>query len=176
MLSAPVVRFSVRITGNVVTPNITLLPFFSGISLDVTPQIDEEGNIILHIHPSVSEVSEKTKSLTIGDSAYSLPLASSTINESDTVVRVTDGSVVAIGGLMKQKQDNSRSGLPGTSSMPGLGLLFGQKAVINSKRELVILLRSTVIKDEKDWRDLAAEAQERVQAFDPRQTRTIELQ
>jgi len=163
-------------TGNVVTPNITLLPFFSGISLDVTPQIDEEGNIILHIHPSISEVSEKTKSLTIGDSSYSLPLASSTINESDTVVRVADGSVVAIGGLMKQKQDNNRSGLPGTSNMAGLGLLFGQKSVINSKRELVILLRSTVIKDEKNWRDLAAEAQERVQAFDPRQTRTIQLQ
>lgn len=50
-------------TGTVVTPSLTLEPYFSGISLDVTPQIDEEGNIVLHVHPMVSVVSEKTKRL-----------------------------------------------------------------------------------------------------------------
>lgn len=163
-------------TGNVVTPNISLLPFFSGISLDVTPQIDDDGNIILHIHPSVSEVSEKTKSLIIGSESYQLPLASSMINESDTVVRVPDGSVVAIGGLMRQKQDNSRYGLPGVSGASGLGILLGQKSAASSKRELIILLRSTVIQGENSWQGLATEAQERLQGFDPRPVRNIQLQ
>lgn len=163
-------------TGNVVTPNISLLPFFSGISLDVTPQIDDEGNIILHIHPSISEVSEKTKSLIIGSESYQLPLASSMINESDTVVRVPDGSVVAIGGLMRQKQDNTRYGLPGVSGSSGLSMLLGQKSVTSSKRELVILLRSTVIQGENSWQGLATEAQERLQGFDSRSVRNIQVQ
>ena len=163
--------------GNVVTPNITLQPFFSGIALDVTPQIDDDGNIILHVHPSVSVVEEKTKNVNLGDmGTFTLPLASSSINESDSIVRVQDGSIVAIGGLMSQEQSNSRNGLPGISGVPGLGLLFGQKSVSNKKRELVILMRSTVIRGENSWREAAAEAQERVQGLDPRQKRHIEWQ
>lgn len=163
--------------GNVVTPNITLQPFFSGIALDVTPQIDDDGNIILHVHPSVSVVEEKTKNVNLGDmGTFTLPLASSSINESDSIVRVQDGSIVAIGGLMSQAQNNNRNGLPGISGVPGLGLLFGQKSVTNRKRELVILMRSTVIRGEQSWREAAAEVQERVQELDPRQQRHIELQ
>ena len=163
--------------GNVVTPNITLQPFFSGISLDVTPQIDDEGNIILHVHPQVSVVEEKTKNVNLGDlGTFTLPLASSTINETDSIVRVQDGSIVAIGGLMSQEQSNNRYGLPGVSGLPGLGQLFGQKSVSNRKRELVILMRSTVIKGEESWRTAASETQQRLQGMDPRQQRHIEWQ
>jgi MSHA biogenesis protein MshL len=163
--------------GNVVTPNISLQPFFSGISLDVTPQIDDEGNIILHVHPQVSVVEEKTKNVNLGDlGTFTLPLASSTINETDSIVRVQDGSIVAIGGLMSQQQNTSRYGLPGVSGVSGLGLLFGQKSVSNSKRELVILMRSTVIKGEESWRTVAGETQQRLQGMDPRQQRHIEWQ
>lgn len=162
---------------NVVTPNITLQPFFSGIALDVTPQIDDDGNIILHVHPQVSVVAEKTKTVNLGDlGTYTLPLASSTINETDSIVRVQDGSIVAIGGLMSQEQTTSRSGLPGISGVPGVGALFGQKSVLNRKRELVILMRSTVIKGEESWRTAASEAQDRLQALDPRQQRNFEWQ
>jgi len=164
-------------SGNVVTPNITLQPFFSGIALDVTPQIDDEGNIILHVHPSVSVVEEKTKNVNLGDlGTFTLPLASSSINETDSIVRVQDGSIVAIGGLMSQEQNTSRYGLPGISGVPGIGALFGQKSISNKKRELVILMRSTVIKGENSWRDASVEAQERMQGLDPRQPRHLEWQ
>ena len=163
-------------SGNVVSPNITLQPFFSGIALDVTPQIDDEGNIILHVHPSVSVVEEKTKNVNLGDlGIFSLPLASSSINETDSIVRVQDGSIVAIGGLMSQEQSNNRVGLPGISGVPGLGLLFGQKSSINKKRELVILMRSTVISGENSWQENLAESQARMQGMDPRQ-RVIQWQ
>ncbi|WP_153131380.1 pilus (MSHA type) biogenesis protein MshL [Dechloromonas hortensis] len=164
-------------SGNVVTPNITLQPFFSGIALDVTPQIDDEGNIILHVHPSVSVVEEKTKNVNLGDlGTFTLPLASSSINETDSIVRVQDGSIVAIGGLMSQEQTTSRFGLPGISNVPGVGLLFGQKAGASRKRELVILMRSTVIKGENSWREAAGEVQDRMQGLDPSQRRRLEWQ
>ena len=48
-------------TGTVSSPSLTLQPYFSGISLDVTPQMDEDGNIILHITPAISTVAEKER-------------------------------------------------------------------------------------------------------------------
>ncbi|EKE17287.1 MAG: hypothetical protein ACD_10C00522G0001 [uncultured bacterium] len=157
-------------SGNTVSPNIALQPFFSGIALDVTPQVDDEGNIILHVHPSVSVVEEKTKTVNLGDlGVYSLPLASSSISETDSIVRVQDGGIVAIGGLMSQEQNNTRFGLPGLSGLPGAGMLFGQRAGLNRKRELVILMRSTIIANENSWKESLRESQERLEALDPRQ-------
>lgn len=161
-------------SGNVVTPNITMQPFFSGIALDVTPQIDDSGNIILHVHPSVSVVEEKTKNINLGDlGTFTLPMASSSINETDSIVRVQDGSIVAIGGLMSQEQLTSRSGLPGLSGVPGLGLLFGERNGSSRKRELVILMRSTVIRSEESWREPTNEMQDRLQDMDPRTPRKM---
>jgi MSHA biogenesis protein MshL len=134
--------------GSVVTPTLTTQPFFSGISLDVTPQIDDEGNIILHVHPAVSTVAEKEKIVDLGAlGIYKLPLASSSINETDSIVRVQDSNIVAIGGLMRQEQSSDRSGLPGASSIPFLG----QRGTALKKRELVILIKPTIIHDDKTW-------------------------
>src|SRR4051812_21705557 len=83
------------------SPTITVAPFFSGVALDVTPQIDEHNQIILHIHPSVSSVIEKTKDIDLGTAGnFRLPLASSTVSESDTIVRVSNSNIVAIGGVV----------------------------------------------------------------------------
>lgn len=157
-------------TGNTTSPTITVQPFFSGIALDVTPQIDEANNIILHVHPSISNVSEKQKVIDLGSQigTFTLPLASSTINETDSIVRVQDGNIVAIGGLMKQKETVDRSGLPGASGLPGIGTLFGQKGVSSTKQELVILIKPTLIRDEDSWRQDVEDTRERVRNLDPR--------
>ena len=44
-----------------VSPDVTLTPFFSGIALDVTPQIDSRGGVTLHVHPSISDVQDQEK-------------------------------------------------------------------------------------------------------------------
>ena len=134
------------------TPSITLQPFFSGISLDVTPQIDAEGFITLHIHPAVSNVTERNKVLNLGSQqgTYSLPLASSDINESDAVVRARDGQIIAIGGLMRQTASSGDSGVPGTEGSLIRKLLGGQSSSLSEKRELVILLKPTIIDPNKD--------------------------
>lgn len=160
-------------TTTTTTPTVTLQPFFSGIALDVTPQINESGLITLHIHPSISVVTEKNKSLSLGtDLAMTLPLATSRINESDTIVRVRDGEIVAIGGLMTQDQSDTSNGLPSMHQVPVLGNLFGQKSKALNKRELVILLKPTVIQNESDWQSDLQNTQSRIDDFDPRRTLT----
>ncbi|NWG31829.1 MAG: secretin N-terminal domain-containing protein [Rhodocyclaceae bacterium] len=152
--------------GTTSTPNLTLQPYFSGISLDVTPQIDEEGKIILHIHPAISAVTEKEKVVDLGSlGQYRLPLATSSVNETDSIVRVQDGNIVAIGGLMTQSQTSNRNGLPGTVSSPA-GVLFGQRGSSLEKRELVILLKPTIIKDDRGWVEDLRQSGERVRNFD----------
>jgi MSHA biogenesis protein MshL len=156
-------------TSTVTTPTITLQPFFSGIALDVTPQIDEGNNIILHVHPTISVVAEKQKTIDLGSlGAFVLPLATSTVNETDSIVRVQDGHIVAIGGLMKQEQASDRNGLPGTGGVSGIGALFGQRTSLFRKREVVILIKPTVIRNESSWKDDLIETQNRVEQLDPR--------
>jgi len=136
--------------GATTTPNVTLQPFFSGIALDVTPSIDDNGEIILHVHPSVSQVSTVTKVVDLGTSAgsLSLPLASSSVSETDSIVRARDGQIVAIGGLMRQAAANDNSGLPGLPKS-----VFGQTNQTSEKRELIILLKPTIVNNDKDWSD-----------------------
>ncbi len=146
-------------TATTSTPTVTLQPFFSGIALDVTPSIDENGEIILHVHPSVSQVSTVTKVVDLGgtNGSISLPLASSSISETDSIVRARDGQIVAIGGLMRQASSNDSSGLPGLPKT-----LFGQTNQRSEKRELVILLKPTVVDNDKDWSDDIMHSRERV--------------
>ncbi len=147
-----------------VSPTITTQPFFSGIALDVTPQISGDDQITLHIHPSVSLVTDKTKTINLGTlGVFTLPLASSNINESDTIVRVQDGTIAAIGGLMKHAQSSSDSGLPGTRDSPFLGNVFGSRNQQLNKSELVILLKTTIIKGDTAWQQQSQEVNERMQ-------------
>ena len=164
-------------TGNTstTTPNIGVQPFFSGISLDVTPSITADGYITLHIHPAVSTVVERNKVLNLGNlGTYSLPLASSDINETDAVVRARDGQIIAIGGLMRQASVRSDSGLPGAQGTVWRKLFGGQTENLTEKRELVILLKPTVIDPNTDdegtadslqrlldWTEAQAEAKRR---------------
>jgi MSHA biogenesis protein MshL len=146
-------------TSSVSTPTVNLQPFFSGIALDVTPQIDDQGNVILHVHPSVSAVVERQKVIDLGSlGSYKLPLATSAINETDSIVRVRDGQIVAIGGLMKQETRAERSGVTGLSELPLVGGLFRQTNDVTTKRELVILMRPTVITEDGTWPEAMSEA------------------
>lgn len=135
-------------------PEVTLQPFFSGIALDVTPQIDQDDNIILHMHPSISEVTTVNKQLNLGGGAanqINLPLASSSVSETDSIVRTRDGSVIAIGGLMTESNIKTTSKVPGLGDIKGVGKAFRQNGAQSVKSELVILLKSTVVHGKQDW-------------------------
>jgi len=147
------------------TPSVTLQPFFSGIALDVTPQIDEQGMVILHVHPSVSVVSEKVKTINAGlGSPLILPLASSNTSETDSVIRAQDGQVVVIGGLMSQSYSDQNNRLPGSEGSLGQTLL-GSVSRGSSKRELVILMKTTVVNEQGDWAQDILASRDRSEAF-----------
>lgn len=155
-------------TATTTSPSVTLQPFFSGVALDVTPQIDEGGNIILHIHPSVSNVTTVDKSVNLGTGgALNLPLASSSISETDSVVRGRDGQIVAIGGLMRQASTSDRSQLPGAGNLPVVGGLFRNTSEATQKRELVILLKPIIVRDDSTWAKDMLQTQNNIQALDP---------
>ncbi len=124
--------------------SVELTPFFSGISLDVTPQISESGAITLHVHPSVSEVNDQEKVITIGERDVTLPLARSTVRETDSVIRAESGQIVVIGGLIQNTSEDVSSAVPFLSDIPLVGELFKQRRFEARKSELVILLRPVV--------------------------------
>ena len=125
--------------------NVNLQPFFSGIALDVTPQIDEKGEVILHIHPSVSEIEQQEKVVTVGSNDVTLPSALNKVRESDTIVRAKNGQVIIIGGLMETKTSELLKGAPFLSKMPFIGTLFRNTNQQYKKTELVILLRPLLV-------------------------------
>lgn len=132
-------------TTPVTTPQVELTPFFSGIALDVTPQIDKDGNVLLHVHPSVIDVKEQTKNIKVSNESLELPLAQSEIRESDTVIRAASGDVVVIGGLMKSENVEVVSQVPLLGDIPLLGELFKNRSKQKKKTELIILLKPTVV-------------------------------
>ena len=154
--------------GPATPPTVVVQPFFSGIALDVTPQIDDKDNITLHVRPSVSNVTEKQKVIKLGETFgdYTLPLASSSISETDSVVRLKDGHIVAIGGLMSQSFDDNKNRIPLLGEIPVLGQLFGNTSQSTQKRELVVLIKTTLIRDSQDWNPDLEATQRRFRSYE----------
>ena len=163
-------------TGNTTTmPTITLTPFFSGISLDVTPQVDDGVNVTLHVHPAVTSVTESSKQIDLGAAGnYKLPLASSAVNETDTLVRIQDGRIVAIGGLMQMDSSRNVSGVPGTTGSI-FAPLFGNKATAGRKREVIVLIKPTIIRSAADWEEQSRKARVALDEMDDARARVIQL-
>lgn len=157
-------------SGTTSTPSVTTQPFFSGISLDITPQIDNNGMITMHVKPSVSSVSTVNKSIDLGSlGTYSLPLASSTITETDSVVKIPNNAIVAIGGLMKSYSKRNGARVPIASDAPGVGQLFRNNSSDISKYELVILLKPVIIENLSDWQRDLINVKERLSKIQPKE-------
>ncbi|MAL84018.1 MAG: pilus (MSHA type) biogenesis protein MshL, partial [Idiomarina sp.] len=146
--------------------DIEFTPFFSGISLDVTPQISDDGEVILHVHPSVVETSEQEKVITVSGKESVLPLARSNIRESDTIVKARNGEIVVLGGLMQTTNSEEVGKVPLLGDIPLLGELFTNRRNRQEKKELVILLKPTVIGVDT-WRDELKRSRELLQEWFP---------
>ena len=151
-------------TSSTTSRDVTLTPFFSGIALDVTPQISDDQQVTLHIHPAVSEVTDQEKKLTVSGETDTLPLAFSQIRESDSIVKARSGQIIVIGGLMRNSNVNEDFGTPLLSSIPGVGNLFKSKRAVERKTELVILLKPIVVDSDEVWSEVAGESLDRIQS------------
>jgi MSHA biogenesis protein MshL len=159
---------STTVTGTTTTstPSVTLTPFFSGIALDVIPQIDEDNNVILHIHPTVSEVAQQTKLITIAGETQSLPLAQSSVRESDSIVRARSNQIIVIGGLMQNATREEVGSTPLLGDIPVVGSLFRHTDQSSLKSELVILLRPIVVDSDAAWKKSLQKSSQRFRNLD----------
>ena len=126
-------------TQTTVTQFIQPMTIDIGIILDVTPQIAEDGTIIMNIHPSITA---QTGSVTAPDGKSTFPLLS--VRETDTTVRVRDGQTIIIGGLMQEQTEEDYTGVPVLQSLPLMGTLFRFKSRTKTKSELVIMITPTL--------------------------------
>ncbi len=126
-------------TQTTVTQVIQPMTIDVGIILDVTPQIAEDGTIIMNIHPSITE---KTGEKATPDGRTTFPLLS--VRETDTTVRVKDGQTIIIAGLMQEKNEETYIGVPVLDSIPLIGGLFRYRTQKKRNSELVIMITPTI--------------------------------
>ncbi len=133
---------SVVNSGQAVTQSASndLEQFFSGISMDITPQISADGTITLHVHPTITTVTEQTKPI----GGQQVPLARTSVRELDSIIRAEDGKIVVLGGLAYEREIDEASGIPYAADLPGVGAAFDQRRRTTVKSEFIILLRPVI--------------------------------
>ena len=158
-------------TSTTSTPNVELTPFFSGISVDVTPKINNDDTVLLHIHPAIIDIEEQIKTVSFGadsDTDLVIPVAKSDVRESDTVVKAQSGDVIVIGGLMKTIEKDIVSKVPLLGDIPWLGELFTNRQKVNNKTELVILVKPQIVK-QNTWKQELQKSSQLIEKWYPSQ-------
>ncbi|MDD4904537.1 MAG: secretin N-terminal domain-containing protein [Methylobacter tundripaludum] len=146
------------------TPFPKLDVFFSGIALDVTPQIDDNEDITLHIHPSITQVKQVDKNF--GNTIGILPLALTTVRESDSIVKAKNGQIIVLGGLMQENDNEKKQGVTGLAAIPYIGNLFRVNTGTTQKSELIILLKASFIGSDADWQKDINSSKQRFERLD----------
>lgn len=117
-----------------------------GIVMSVTPQISAAGDISLNVRPTISRitrfVNDPNPNIPAGQSN---PVPQLQIREMESMLRLADGQIAVLGGLMQDRSSAGDSGLPGVKKLPGIGALFRQETRATEKTELVIFLQPFVV-------------------------------
>ena len=115
----------------------------SGVGLALTANILDENEIILNLVPVTSELDEEIEYRQIGGGEVGLPVIS--VREMSTTVKVKDGEMLVIGGLISSVDEDDGTFVPGTSGIPFFKYFFGYEEKVKRKRELIILLKPRII-------------------------------
>jgi general secretion pathway protein D len=137
---------SAVLSGNNTIPPVTTATAKSvavGLVMSVTPQISENGSIVLNVRPSISRKAGEVED-PITPKNF-VPVIQT--REMESVLRLADGEIAVMGGLMEDELNNTTDSIPGISKFPGLGMLFNSHNDTTTKSELVILLKPTIIRD-----------------------------
>ncbi|MDO8932099.1 MAG: pilus (MSHA type) biogenesis protein MshL, partial [Rhodocyclaceae bacterium] len=118
-----------------------------GLVMSVTPQISEYGSILLNVRPTISSLKgngkkDPTPNLTVDNMVPEIQT-----REMESMLRLADGEIAVMGGLMEDKINYNTDAVPGLGSIPVIGNFFRNRNDANTKTELVIFLRPTVIRD-----------------------------
>jgi general secretion pathway protein D len=129
-----------------------------GFILSLVPQISDSDSVVLNLRPTISrkigDVADPNPSLALAGVTSLIPVIQT--REMESVLRVQSGQVAVLGGLMQDSRSSTEDGIPGINQIPGLGSLLGQRKDLNQKTELVIFLRTVVVRDASVDGDYAA--------------------
>ncbi|MEW6067979.1 MAG: pilus (MSHA type) biogenesis protein MshL [Nitrospirota bacterium] len=134
-------------TGDVATITYTIQTntILSGIMIGIVPYINENGEITMTITPIVSDlVKLEEKTTGSGDNATSISLPTTDLRELSTTIKVKDGEMIIIGGLIQNKESLQDNQIPFLGDIPIIGYLFKSREQIKERTELVIMLKPTV--------------------------------
>jgi general secretion pathway protein D len=153
---------SVIATGAPVVNSVQYLN--TGVILQVTPRVNSSGLVTLDIDQSVSDVANTTTST----------INSPTINQRRVVTSavVQDGETIALGGLITNNANTSKSGLPILSDIPVVGNLFGTTSRSAARTELLVLLTPRIIRNAKEAREMTDDLRNRMRAVRPLESKT----
>jgi len=108
---------------------------FAGVLLDITPQVTDDGEIILKINPSISSAKSDVKS----DGVRRLP-PDLTKQQISAVVKLRDGEKIVLGGLIKSSKQKGSYKVPILGNIPVLGYAFKQETTTEIREELVVII------------------------------------
>jgi len=135
------------------TTKINTVPV--GLVMSVTPQISENGVVILNIRPTISRIIDfkQDPNPTLAEAGMVNLIPEIQVREIETVLKVNNGEMVIIGGLMEDSTQKNTQGVPFLSKLPLIGDLFSYRDDKYTQTELVIFLRPIVVKDAGDLRE-----------------------
>ncbi|KAB8061334.1 pilus (MSHA type) biogenesis protein MshL [Janthinobacterium violaceinigrum] len=148
-------------TGTITTPatyesKLETVPV--GFVMSVTPQISDSDEVTLNVRPTITRivgyVQDPNPALATANVQSRVPVIQA--RELESIMKVGNGQIAVMGGLMQDSIDNAKDGVPGLSSLPLVGNLFTYRNEASSKTELVIFMRPVVVKDasiDGDYRD-----------------------
>ena len=127
------------------TQEADLQPFFNGVALNITPQISEDGDVILQIHPIISRIQDDTLSYEVAGNETKITTSKSSLKESDSIIRVPKGQIAILGGLIDSESSPISLWSP-SNTAPGklFNKTLGNKTDQYARTELVILIKPIV--------------------------------
>ena len=121
--------------------------------MSVTPQVNENGNVTLNIRPTITRVTgyvtdpaPRLIAASLGNNTTNFApfdnlIPEIQIREMESLLQVRSGQTVVLGGLMQNRQDKNKNGIPWLSTLPVIGNLFGVRDENHGKTELVVFLK-----------------------------------
>ncbi|HWA88824.1 MAG TPA: type II secretion system secretin GspD [Rhizomicrobium sp.] len=150
------------VTDPTVVNEIQYLP--TGVILQVTPRVNDNGLVLLDISQEVSDVKPGTAS---GGSSTT-PTPTIQDRKFNTSIAVHDGQTIALGGLIRDDTSHTGDGIPFLSEIPYLGALFGSTDNKKDRTELLVLLTPRVIRNAQEQETVTEELTRKIQTIRPR--------
>jgi general secretion pathway protein D len=141
-----------------------------GISLDVTPFINPDGLVVMQIDEQIDEISGSIAIQNVGN------VPTTTSRSLSAEVAVKDGDTIILGGFMRNSSNKQNSGVPLLKDIPILGALFSSKSDTKERKELLVLMRPTVLKTPEIAALATAEEKKRMPGISQAEAENLELE